>query len=119
MDESKTRKAPKRLFDDFIFESELCILFADANVGKSILAVQIADAIAGGFSFGIQPETEPQKVIYCDFELSDKQFEARYSQHEPGAEHFTDQYIFPENFIRVEINPNADFENFDSFKIKV
>jgi hypothetical protein len=38
---------PKRemLFDEFWFEGEVCILFADTNVGKSILAVQIGDSI--------------------------------------------------------------------------
>ena len=41
------RRTPpsKRLFGDLIFENEITILFADTNVGKSALAVQIADAV--------------------------------------------------------------------------
>ncbi len=42
------RPAPKMLFGEFWFEGEICILFADTNVGKSILAVQIADALSRG-----------------------------------------------------------------------
>src|SRR5271165_1831234 len=36
------------LFGDFWRQGELCILFADTNVGKSILAVQIGDALSRG-----------------------------------------------------------------------
>lgn len=42
--EASVRPIPRMLFDELWFEGELCILFADTNVGKSILAVQIADA---------------------------------------------------------------------------
>jgi hypothetical protein len=37
---------PKMLFDHFWFEGELCIMFADTNSGKSVLAVQIGDSIS-------------------------------------------------------------------------
>ena len=37
---------PRALWDSFWYEGELSCLFADSNVGKSILAVQIADRIA-------------------------------------------------------------------------
>ena len=46
LEEASRQPAPKMLFDELWFENELCIFFADTNVGKSILAVQIADAIA-------------------------------------------------------------------------
>ncbi len=68
--EASSKAQPKSLYLCVWYESEVCILFADTNVGKSILAVQIASDIA-----------KEQKVIYIDFELSDKQFEARYSQN--------------------------------------
>ena len=45
---AKTRSIPKMLFSEFWFQGELCILFADTNMGKSILAVQIADSISRG-----------------------------------------------------------------------
>ena len=38
----------KMLCDVLWFENELCILFADTNIGKSILAVQIGESIASG-----------------------------------------------------------------------
>lgn len=75
---AKQRPAPKMLFDVFWSEGELCLMYADTNVGKSILAVQIADKISRGQNIdSLRVEVEPQPVIYFDFELSDKQFEAR------------------------------------------
>jgi len=99
IEEAKLRPQPVKLFDEFWYASELCILFADTNVGKSILAIQIANEIAAN-----------QKVLYFDFELSDKQFENRYSNN------YTDHYKFPENLSRAEIDPDCDFEGFTSFE---
>ena len=48
IEEAKFKPIPKMLFGDFWFEYELCILFADTNLGKSILAVQIANSISKG-----------------------------------------------------------------------
>ena len=80
MQEASSRPIPKMLFDAFWFEGEVCILFADTNLGKSILAVQIGEAISKGVAInGFKNEAEKQAVLYFDFELSDKQFENRYS----------------------------------------
>jgi RecA-family ATPase len=113
IEQAKTRPIPEMLFSKLWFESELCILFADTNLGKSILAVQIGNSISKGEPIhGFKMEAEMQPVLYFDFELSDKQFENRYS------ENFQNHYRFDNNFIRVEINPDAEipdkggFENF-------
>ena len=74
---------------------ELHLLFADTGKGKSILAVQIADKISKGqnvFPFLIN-ENEAVKVLFYDFELSDKQFQKRYSQ-EPDLRN---EYEFSQN----------------------
>ncbi len=89
------------LFDEFWLEGELAFLFGDTNVGKSILAVQIANSLStgtpiDGFSFGSQA----QKVLYFDFEQSPKQFEGRYSNN------YRNHFSFNENFYRAEINPD-------------
>ena len=100
--QAKTRPIPQMLFGEFWFEGELCILFADSNLGKSILAVQIANSLSRGQQiWGFKLEVAIQPIIYCDFELSDKQFENRYSIG------FKNHYQFHDNFIRVEINPDA------------
>jgi RecA-family ATPase len=91
------------LFSEFWYEKEVSILFADTNLGKSILAVQIADSISRGFAIpGFKLECEAQKVLYLDFELSDKQFENRYS------ENYQNHYQFSANFLRAEINTKLD-----------
>lgn len=118
--ESSKRPAPKMLCGEFWFEGEICILFADTNVGKSILAVQIADAISRGRAIdGLPLETGPQEVIYFDFELSDKQFESRYSIKIPRADYFESPYQFHPYLLRAEIDPDADvdhgFANFEQY----
>lgn len=111
IDQAKTRPIPKMLFGEFWFEKELCILFADTNLGKSILAVQIGNSISKGESIlGFPFEAIKQKVLYFDFELSDKQFENRYSVN------FQDHYSFDDNFIRVEIDADANVPDGQSFE---
>jgi len=111
IEQASKRPIPRMLFSEFWFEQELCILFADTNVSKTILAVQIADSISRGQSIpGFKLETKAQKVIYCDFELNDKQFQSRYSRN------YEDPYLFSDNFLRVEINPDADFPEDASFE---
>jgi len=111
IEEAKNLKPPKMLFGQLWFECELCILFADTNMGKSILAVQIGNAISKGEAIkGFSLEAETQKVLYFDFELSAKQFEARYSDD------FKNHYLFDCNFIRVEINTNAEIPTDTDFE---
>ncbi len=85
--EAALRPNPIELFSCFWYEGEACCLFADSNVGKSIYAVQIANQIA-----------QNQTVLYFDFELSDKQFQLRYT-NEKGK-----LYDFAKNLYRLEIN---------------
>jgi RecA-family ATPase len=104
----------KMLFGDLWFENEIAILFADTNVGKTILAVQIADSISRGREVkGFPLETSKQKVLYFDFEQTEKQFAARYSK-EGGS-----YYRFDSNYIRIQPNNDADIldTGYDSFLI--
>ncbi|MDD3004494.1 AAA family ATPase [Flavobacterium sp.] len=114
IEEAKSRPIPKMLFSELWFENELCILFSDTNLGKSALAIQIANSISKGFNVdGFKLEIPPQKVLYFDFELSDKQLEKRYSNN------FQDHYEFNSNFLRAEINPEQEtpdeFKTFEEF----
>jgi KaiC/GvpD/RAD55 family RecA-like ATPase len=95
--EAKQRPDPKSLWLSLWYEGEVCCLFADSNVGKSIYAVQIAESIA-----------KTQRVLYFDFELSDKQFQLRYTDEQGNSYHFSD------NFFRGEINKESlDVTNFE------
>lgn len=92
------RPDPEDLYNGLWYEGEVCCLFADSNVGKSIYAVQMADEIA-----------RLRNVLYVDCELSDKQFQLRYTDRESGMLH-----EFPESLIRAEINPSKmDMKNFE------
>ena len=83
--DAQTMPIPQQLYGSLVYEGEITILVADTNVGKSIFAVQISNEIA-----------REQRVLYIDLELSDKQFERRYS------EDFTNHFCFEENLMRVD-----------------
>ena len=75
----------RQLYGPFFYENECAILFADSNVGKSILPVQIGEKIASEIK---------ESVVYFDFELSERQFGQRYGKN----------HVFPNNFIRAQLS---------------
>lgn len=81
---------PKQLYGEFWFENEIGCLFADSNVGKSILAMQIAEDIA----------KTGETVLYFDFELSEKQFQLRFTDEQGNLHHF------PSTLYRVQPDMN-------------
>lgn len=111
IEQAALRPIPKMLFSEFWYEGELCILFADTNVGKSILAVQIGNSLTKGIAVsGFKLEAGAQKILYFDFELTDKQFQGRYS------ENYNNSYNFSEYFLRVEIDIDAELPDGISFE---
>lgn len=100
--EAALRPNPDALWLSLWYEGEVCCLFSDSNLGKSIYAVQIAAQIA-----------KTRKVLYFDFELSDKQFQLRYSDENGNLNQF------PDNLYRVEINRESlDTTNFEEAVIE-
>ena len=83
LEDSIRLEKPKQFFDCFVVEGEVTTLFAPTNVGKSVLALQIADVISQGRSdYGFVSElTEGENVAYVDLENTDQQFAGRYSDH--------------------------------------
>ena len=109
--DARAMPEPKKLFGQLWCEGEICFLFASSNVGKSILAVQIADSITKGrMIYPLEMEAAPQPLLYFDFELSEKQFQNRYTNE------FDTPYLFSDNFYRVDIDHNAEFTDRDSFE---
>lgn len=88
-------KAEKReyLYKNLWIEKELTVFFGAANVGKSMIAVQIAEEIA----------KKGKEVMYFDYELSEQQLSDRY-ETEDGKGH----YVFSENLLR----PNLDIDKY-------
>jgi len=101
--EAKKRPNPRPLWRKMWYEGEVCCLFSDSNLGKSILAVQIGTHIA-----------KEQKVLYFDFELSEKQFQLRYTDDTDNS-----SFVFPSNFFRVSINSEKyDIKDFETNVIR-
>lgn len=117
LNEAKNTPIPEMLFGEFWHEGEICILFSDSNLGKSILSVQIADSISKGQQIpGFRLEAKKQPVLYFDFELSAKQFEVRYSIKNEDQKVFESHYSFDDNFKRIEINPDAEIPTEKTFE---
>jgi archaellum biogenesis ATPase FlaH len=123
-EEAISKPVPQMILGELWFEGEICILFADTNVGKSILGVQIANSITRDqkiepFDIEVNTETNKKKVLYFDFELTDQQFARRYSEQKDKK--YINVYNFDENFLRVEINREchlpSDYKSFEEYLI--
>ena len=65
--------------------------------------MQIADSLSRGEAISnFELEAKPKKVLYLDFELSDKQLENRCSDN------YKDHYRFHDNFLRGELNAELE-----------
>ncbi len=87
--DASLRPNPDPLYHELWYEGEVCCLFSDSNLGKSVYAVQIGEEVA-----------VTQNVLYVDCELSEKQFQLRYTDSITGELH-----RFPAGLYRAEINP--------------
>ena len=91
--DARNQPEVKKIFSVIWQSNELHLLFADTGIGKSILAVALADAISKGYCFlNLENQHEPLTVLYYDFELSDRQFRKRYSDDNGN------EYTFSSNF---------------------
>ena len=119
MEEAKEQPQPQKLFGEFWFEGELCILFSDSNAGKSILATQIANSICNGTSiYPFAMESNKQTVLYCDFELTPKQLEARYTQNWNDHHHFADTHYRADLTPDMELPEGFDYEEYLHYGIE-
>ncbi len=108
MKDAQNLPLQRKLFGELWFENEECVLFAETNSGKSILAVQIAENISSGRVYAPFDMTAgAQRVLYFDFELCERQFSVRYTVDGENP------YNWSENFIRVEIDADAEYPNGD------
>lgn len=89
------------LFSEFVFEQELTIIYTKPNVGKSMLAFQMAHLISTGNHLdGLVNESNAQRVLYFDLELSDLQFQSRYATEYTdvdGKRNFNNHFKFNDN----------------------
>ena len=88
---------PKVFYHGLIVQYDITALFGPTGSGKTVFAMQIAEEISRYY-----------KVFYIDLELSQKQFQLRFTGPD-GAFHF-----FQDNFVRAEVDPDyitqEDFE---------
>ena len=111
---SKPRK--RKLFGQLWWENELLILFATTGVGKTILGVQLAEAIASGKNVfeGLTEfinECGAMIVLLLDYELSPAQLIKRYTDKNGKNLH-----DFHDNLIRLDYNDDFEFKRGDSME---
>lgn len=99
MRDATMRKPAPQLFGSFWQKGEVALLFGATGVGKSVLAVQIADALARGTPIDtFEMPKRRHKVLYVDLTLSESQFYRRYTQ-DLGQSN-AKPYKFAERFYR-------------------
>lgn len=99
-----TERPQRPLFGPFWQENELAIFFADTGIGKSILAVQIAESIASGVAIPpFETAGGPRRVLLFDFEMDERQIATRYSSDD--GRH---KYQFSDELIRIVIGPDTE-----------
>jgi hypothetical protein len=90
------------LFGELWTTGEVCVMFGEAGVGKSLLGVQIADSITNGKPIApFDLSASPQKVLYVDLEKTAEQFKRRYSGPTDGGNSHEDHYRFSKHFLRA------------------
>lgn len=117
LSEAATQPDMLQLAGTLLEQQGITLLFAQPGVGKSIFAVQIADAVSRGtlvFPEGIlKNEAEPMCTGFFDFELLDKEFYKRYTNREDPLNCF----VFADSFFRIDLNPNfTDFNPDDDIE---
>lgn len=112
--EARKKPRPGKLFDEFWQEGEIALMFGESGAGKSILAMQIAESIAGGGAIAPfdAPSDDPsgeRNVLYVDLSMTDKQLEMRYTaEPEEGVKAAPSRHKFPKNVFRAQFDPMGD-----------
>ncbi len=77
---------PRRyLLKDLVLAAYVTLLYGDGGVAKSLLALALALAVAGGSSTWLGREVENGPVLYLDFELDAEEQARRVNQLCRGA----------------------------------
>ena len=106
IDKVHQQSIPNQLFGPLWYEGEICYLFSNTGLGKSILALQIADSITKGNSIlNFNQYIAQSPIAYLDIELHGKLVEHRYSSK------YANHYRFSDDFYRLDIDPSAIDEN--------
>lgn len=112
---------PRELFGAMWYEGELAVLLGAPGTGKSLLAVQIADALARGKPPGVnaavrerangfdRTTTRSAPVLYFDLVLDQRQWTMRYSPDaRPGDTRLRKPHRFSSRFHRLQIDLTAE-----------
>jgi hypothetical protein len=125
--EIEGKATPLRLLDDLWLEGEMAVCFGERGSGKSVLAVQVADAIARGCPLvigdgrwaldvdevrhlGKTAPAAPRTVLYFDLKLTSHQFGRRYTwEIDENERTFSGSgHQFPAHFIRCGFDVTAE-----------
>lgn len=115
--EAMGRRPQPALFDGFWQTGEVALMFGAAGIGKSLLAVQLAEALARGRPIDgfVMPRRQRRRVLYVDLNLSDVQFQRRYTTD--GAK--PKPYKFAERFYRGRPGVDEDLCSWVSKMVRV
>lgn len=112
----------KQMFGPLWREQEVAVLFSSPGLGKSALAVQIAEHLARRCSIAPfphppdEPEDIPCRVLYLDCEMTSTQFARRYSTSAGDGAPLENLYKFSPDLLRGQISWNGEvIDGYDGF----
>ncbi len=88
----------KTVISDFIYEGDLCVIFAGPNIGKTAFGTQILETVASGKNIGGFESQVQGPVLYLDMEMDNRKLAKRYSIDDNSV------YQFNENIIRMSLD---------------
>jgi KaiC/GvpD/RAD55 family RecA-like ATPase len=106
----------RRLVGDLLSEGGITLLFAPAKVGKTVASIMFGVNLAQGVAAMnvLANEVGPRKVLYFDFELTERDWKKRYSDDDGNFFNFK---AINDNFIRI--SEAVDFTDYAVFSSKI
>lgn len=109
--EARNRPQKRMLFKEFWYEGQIAVLFSEEGLGKSVLAMQIANE-----------NSKIEKVLYIDRENSDDTLYNRYVD-ETGEYQFNHNIIYPPfeetNFTEVQEIIDYIIQQYNKYNVKI
>ncbi len=102
----KATAAPAMFFGEFWLENEMAVLFAGAGLGKSVLAMQLAESIVRGQPISPLPMTaSKRRVLYVDLEMNSRQLAMRYTADADSGRVMKKRYRFSNDLSLMPLDP--------------
>jgi len=117
IEQGRNMPEAKKIAGTLFNVGEVCIFFGSPGTGKSIFSIQLADALSRGVNVMgdiLVNDAGRKRVLYIDFELTDRDIFSRYSNENGEVHEFDSEYL-----MRAKISEDFDFKMGMSLAAKI